>query len=46
MTNTLGLDISTTKIGIAVLDGDDKLVHSDLIKFKSDLPLEDRAAIF
>jgi len=46
MTNTLGLDISTTKIGIAVLDGDDKLVYSDLIKFKSDLPLEDRAAIF
>jgi len=42
MSNTLGLDISTTRIGIA----DDKLLHSDLIKFKSELPLEDRAAIF
>tara|TARA_B100001250_G_scaffold73610_2_gene60107 strand:- start:3529 stop:4068 length:540 start_codon:yes stop_codon:yes gene_type:complete len=46
MSNTLGLDISTTKIGIAVLDSDDNLIHSDLIKFKSELPLEDRAAIF
>lgn len=46
MSNTLGLDISTTKIGIAVLDGSDQLLHSDLIKFKSELPLEDRAAIF
>ena len=46
MSNTLGLDISTTRIGIAVLDADDKLLHSDLIKFKSELPLEDRAAIF
>ena len=42
----MGLDISTTRIGIAVLDADDKLLHSDLIKFKSELPLEDRAAIF
>ena len=46
MSNTLGLDISTTKIGIAVLDGNDELLHSDIIKFKSELPLEDRAAIF
>ena len=46
MSNTLGLDISTTRIGIAVLDGSDELLHSDLIKFKSELPLEDRAAIF
>ena len=42
----MGLDISTTRIGIAVLDSDDNLIHSDLIKFKSELPLEDRAAIF
>ena len=46
MSNTLGLDISTTRIGIAVLDSSDNLIHSDLIKFKSELPLEDRAAIF
>jgi hypothetical protein len=46
MANILGLDISTTKIGIAVVDANDNLVHSDLIKFKSELPLEDRAAIF
>jgi len=46
MSNTLGLDISTTKIGIAVIDTNDKLLHSDLIKFKSELPLEDRAVIF
>lgn len=46
MANILGLDISTTKIGIAVIDANDKLIHSDLIKFKSELPLEDRASIF
>ena len=46
MSNTLGLDISTTRIGIAVLDSSDNLIYSDLIKFKSELPLEDRAAIF
>ena len=46
MSNTLGLDISTTKIGVAIIDANDKLLHSDLIKFKSELPLEDRAAIF
>lgn len=46
MANTIGLDISSTKIGIAVLGKDDELLHSDIIKFKSDLPLEDRAAIF
>lgn len=46
MSNTLGLDISTTRIGIAVLDSENALVHSDLIKFKSELPLEDRATIF
>lgn len=46
MANTIGLDISSTKIGIAVLGKDDELLHSDIIKFKSELPLEDRAAIF
>lgn len=46
MTNTLGLDISSTKIGVAVIGSNDELLHSDIIKFKSELPLEDRAAIF
>ena len=41
----LGLDISTTKIGIALLD-DEKLIISDVIKLKSDMTLEQRAHIF
>ena len=39
----LGLDISTSVIGIAVLDEDKNLVSYDAIKFKSDVSLEERA---
>lgn len=41
----LGLDISSSKIGIALMNGDD-LVISEVIKFKSNLSLEDRALAF
>ena len=40
---TLGLDISTSVIGIAVLDEDKNLMSYDAIKFKSDVSLEERA---
>ena len=49
MNNTpmiLGLDVSSSKIGIAVLDLDKKIVSSDLIKFKPETPLEERAKLF
>lgn len=39
----LGLDISTSVIGIAVLDEDKSLMSYDAIKFKSDASLEERA---
>lgn len=39
----LGLDISTSVIGIAVLDQDKNLMSYDAIKFKSDVSLEERA---
>ena len=39
----LGLDISTSVIGIAVLDEDKNLVSYDAIKFKPDVSLEERA---
>jgi len=39
----LGLDVSTSKIGIAVLDYDKKIVSTDLIKFKTETSLEERA---
>ena len=39
----LGLDISTSVIGIAVLDEDKNLMSYDAIKFKSDASLEERA---
>ena len=39
----LGLDISTSVIGIAVLDEDKNLMSYDAIKFKSDVSLEERA---
>lgn len=42
----LGLDVSTSKIGIAVLDYDKKIVSTDLIKFKSETSLEERAKLF
>ena len=42
----LGLDISTAKIGVAVLDSDEELIKSDVIKFDSKKSLEERAFIF
>ena len=41
----LGLDISTTKIGIALFD-DEELLVSEVIKLKSNMTLEQRAHIF
>ena len=41
----LGLDISSSKIGIALMK-DDQLVISEVIKFKSNLSLEERALAF
>tara|TARA_B100000131_G_scaffold83910_1_gene80892 strand:- start:9598 stop:10134 length:537 start_codon:yes stop_codon:yes gene_type:complete len=43
----LGLDISTTKIGIAIVDDEKVLLHSNLIKFKkAEMTLEERAEHF
>ena len=42
---TLGLDISSSKIGIALLDEENILI-SDVLKFKSNQTLEERAAQF
>ena len=43
----LGLDISTSKIGIALVDDEKVLLHSNLIKFKTaDMTLEERAEHF
>lgn len=42
----LGLDVSSSKIGFAVLDFDKKIVSTDLIKFKPETPLEERAKLF
>jgi Holliday junction resolvasome RuvABC endonuclease subunit len=42
---TLGLDISSSKIGIALLD-DEEIIISDVLKFKSNQSLEERAALF
>lgn len=39
----LGLDISSSKIGIAVLNLDGKIITSEVLKLSSDLALEDRA---
>ncbi len=39
----LGVDVSTTKIGLAVLDKDKKLVYVAVVKCKKDDPLEQRA---
>jgi len=41
----LGLDISSSKVGIALLK-DDKIIISEVLKFKSNLPLEERALQF
>ena len=41
----LGLAISSSKIGIALLDKE-KIIISDVLKFKSNISLEERAEIF
>ena len=41
----LGLDISSSKIGIALLD-DEQILISDVLKFKSSQSLEERAVLF
>jgi len=41
----LGLDISSSKIGIALLD-EENIIISDVLKFKSNQSLEERAAQF
>ena len=38
----LGLDVSTSKIGIAVIDIDKRIVTTDVIKFKPETPLEEK----
>ena len=43
---TIGLDISSSKVGIAVLDKDENIVLSEVIKFKTNTALEDRAQKF
>jgi len=44
--NILGLDISSSKIGIAVLDTADNILVSETIRLKSSMPLEERALKF
>ena len=39
----IGLDVSSSKIGIAVLDENKKILTSEVIKLKSDNSLETRA---
>lgn len=39
----LGLDVSTSKIGIAIMDSDKKIVTTDVIKYKPETPLEEKA---
>ena len=40
----LGLDISTSVVGIAILDADKNLITYNAIKFKANMDLESRAA--
>jgi Holliday junction resolvasome RuvABC endonuclease subunit len=42
----LGIDISTSKIGISIIDYNEKLILSELIKMKTSDSLEVRAKIF
>jgi Holliday junction resolvasome RuvABC endonuclease subunit len=42
----LGVDVSTSKIGIAVLDSDKNIIVSEVIKFKDGNTLEEKAALF
>ena len=44
--HNLGLDISSSKVGIAVLDRDNNIVVSEVLKLKSNMSLEERAARF
>ena len=46
MNMILGLDISTTKIGVAVLDDEKQLLHYNLVKYKKNLSLEEKAEYF
>ena len=41
----LGLDVSSSKVGIAVLNMDKKIVTADVIKFKPETSLEERAKL-
>jgi len=41
----LGLDISSSKIGIAIVDDNKSIIHLNLIKYKK-APLEDKAVMF
>lgn len=40
--NVMGLDISTSKIGISIVSTDKKILTSDVIKFKPETPLEEK----
>lgn len=42
----LGVDVSTSKIGIAVLDSHKNIIVSEVIKFKDGNTLEEKAALF
>ena len=42
----LGIDISTSKIGISIIDYDENLILSELVKMKPSETLEARAEIF
>ena len=42
----LGVDVSTSKIGIALLDKDKKIVVSEVIKMKPENTLEEKAILF
>ena len=42
----LGVDVSTSKIGIAVLDTDKNIIVSEVIKFKDSNTLEEKAQLF
>ena len=45
-TKILGIDISTSMIGFAVMDSDKKLITYDKLKFKNTKTLEERAEYF
>jgi len=42
----LGIDISTSVVGFAVLDSDFKLIAYDKLKYKKDMSLEEKALFF